>query len=249
MLPTDTCHNLLIEVCTQAGRLDEALDLVKRLARQHGAMQQQTLNSLTRALSASHVDRALRLLSLMNTLGLRATRCSPASARATCRLCNLRQTLLLTHSVAQVGFTDGSYLHMSTCYDELDTNVYGATESQVRHPDVIADNQVEMRRETCVTLIRACAKASRSDVAEDMYWDLRRKKLEVTRSAGSALIVSLCAADAAARAQTVCDDMMMLAAGDKPSRVRSTAGSDPVSCCKSLSRMSSAPREWSALRK
>jgi len=62
-------------VCTQAGRLDEALDLVKRLARQHGAMQQATLNSLTRALSASHVDRALRLLSLMNTLGLRASRC------------------------------------------------------------------------------------------------------------------------------------------------------------------------------
>ena len=69
------CHNLLIEVCTQAGRLDEALDLVKRLARQHGAMQQATLNSLTRALSASHVDRALRLLSLINTLGLHATRC------------------------------------------------------------------------------------------------------------------------------------------------------------------------------
>jgi pentatricopeptide repeat protein len=83
VLPTDTCHNLLIEVCTQAGRLDEALDLVKRLARQHGAMQQPTLNSLTRALSASHVDRALRLLSLMNTLGLRATRCFVVcSARA-----------------------------------------------------------------------------------------------------------------------------------------------------------------------
>jgi hypothetical protein len=54
-----------------------------------------------------------------------------------------------------------------------------------------------------------------------MYWDLRRQKLEVTRAAGSALIVSLCAADATARAQTVCDDMMMLDAGDKPSRVRS----------------------------
>ena len=71
-----------------------------------------------------------------------------------------------------------------------------------------------------MTLIRACAKASRSDVAEAMYWDLRRQKLEVTRAAGSALIVSLCAADATARAQTVYDDMMMVAAGDKSSPVR-----------------------------
>jgi len=73
-----------------------------------------------------------------------------------------------------------------------------------------------------VTLIRACAKASRSDVAEAMYWDLRQQKLEVTRSAGSALIVSLCAADATASAQTVYDDMMLVAAGDKSSTVRTT---------------------------
>ena len=73
-----------------------------------------------------------------------------------------------------------------------------------------------------MTLIWACAKASRSDVAEAMYWDLRRQKLEVTRSAGSALIVSLCAADATARAQTVYDDMMLVAAGDKSLTVRAT---------------------------
>ncbi len=91
----------------------------------------------------------------------------------------------------------------------------------ILRPYRAADVDTRMRRETCVTLIRACAKASRSDVAEAMYWDLRRQKLEVTRAAGSALIVSLCAADATARAQTVCDDMMMLDAGDKPSRVRS----------------------------
>lgn len=74
VLPTDECHNCLIDVCTEAGRLDEALALVKRLARQNGSMQQHTLNSLTRALSAKYVDRALRLLSIIGTLGLQANR-------------------------------------------------------------------------------------------------------------------------------------------------------------------------------
>lgn len=48
VLPTDECHNVLINVCTEAKRLDEALELVKRLARKHGTMQAATLNSLTR---------------------------------------------------------------------------------------------------------------------------------------------------------------------------------------------------------
>lgn len=29
VLPTDECHNVLIAVCTDADRLDEALDLVR----------------------------------------------------------------------------------------------------------------------------------------------------------------------------------------------------------------------------
>lgn len=44
---------MLISVCTEAERLDEALDLVKRLARKHGTMQQHTLNSLTRSAGES----------------------------------------------------------------------------------------------------------------------------------------------------------------------------------------------------
>ena len=192
-------------MCTQAGRLDEALDLVKRLARQHGAMQQATLNSLTRALSASHVDRALRLLSLMNTLGLRATRCCPEQPHdaAPWGMLALRINQCMSmfscvgHQIAKGGRMESIRSSMRTC--------------GVDAPPLC--------RETCVTLIRACAKASRSDVAEAMYWDLRRQKLEVTRSAGSALIVSLCAADATAAAQTVYNDMMMVATGDKSSPV------------------------------
>jgi hypothetical protein len=48
ILPTDECHNVLINVCTEAGRLDDALEQVKRLARKHSALQQHTLNSLIR---------------------------------------------------------------------------------------------------------------------------------------------------------------------------------------------------------
>ena len=81
VLPTDECHNCLIDVCTEAGRLEEALDLVKRLARQHGRMQQAPLHSLVRALSTKYVDRALRLLSIMGTLGLRSTRCACLTLR------------------------------------------------------------------------------------------------------------------------------------------------------------------------
>ena len=137
---------------------------------------------------------------------------------------------------------------------------------------------------TYVTLIAACARASKSEVAENMYWDLRRhvqglaktqsrrvhkytkkqfflwlsnlnnatsfhlhlsecklviefpagsvarkydilvprsiisrtmcrQKLEATPEAGSALIVSLCAANANERAYRVYQDMMLFAEG------------------------------------
>lgn len=61
---------LLVEVQPRC-RVDEALDLFKELARKHGTMQEATLNSVVRALSEEYADRALRMLSLMRTLGMR----------------------------------------------------------------------------------------------------------------------------------------------------------------------------------
>lgn len=52
------------------GRVDEALELVKELARSHRAMQAASLNSVARALAAHNVARALRMVSFMTTLGL-----------------------------------------------------------------------------------------------------------------------------------------------------------------------------------
>jgi hypothetical protein len=51
-------------------RVDEALELVKELARSHRAMQAASLNSVARALAAHNVARALRMVSFMTTLGL-----------------------------------------------------------------------------------------------------------------------------------------------------------------------------------
>lgn len=107
--PSDQMHDMLISMCTEAQRLEEAVDLVKRLARQPRAaphhlgagagataaaaaggagagggsaasgnsvshLQDHTLNSLIRALCGKYVDRALRLLSLCCTMGMRPSR-------------------------------------------------------------------------------------------------------------------------------------------------------------------------------
>lgn len=72
--PSDEMHDILISVCTAGGRLDEALDLVKSLARTHSTLQQGTLNSLVRALCSTAPSRALRMLSLMQTMGMQPTR-------------------------------------------------------------------------------------------------------------------------------------------------------------------------------
>jgi len=71
ILLDDQCHNLLIKLCTLTGRLDEGVDMVKEVARMHGEIQSHTFNALIRALSTVSIDRALRLLSLMRTLGMK----------------------------------------------------------------------------------------------------------------------------------------------------------------------------------
>lgn len=121
-MPSDQMHDMLINMCTEAQRLDDAVDLVKRLARtslvshpsgqgaagqassgqaaaaaaaaagpgataaatgagssgaasvSSGGLHEHTLNSLIRALCSKNVDRALRLLSLLQTMGLRASK-------------------------------------------------------------------------------------------------------------------------------------------------------------------------------
>jgi len=72
--PSDQMHNILISVCTQCGKVDEALELVKAMARRNSTIQQHTMNSLTRALSIESPSRALRMLSLMQTMDMQPSR-------------------------------------------------------------------------------------------------------------------------------------------------------------------------------
>jgi hypothetical protein len=59
VVPDVDVHNALIKVCTTAGRLDEALDEIKTLMRQHGHMQLATINSLTCALAGPCIGTPL----------------------------------------------------------------------------------------------------------------------------------------------------------------------------------------------
>lgn len=74
ILPTDSCHNILINLCTRTGRLEEALTLVKDLARRHGSIEHHTLNSLVRALAKDNINRGIAVLRLMRRRKMEPTR-------------------------------------------------------------------------------------------------------------------------------------------------------------------------------
>ena len=84
IMPSDEMHDILIGVCTKGGRLDDALELVKAMARTHAALQQHTMDSLVRALSGSYPLRALRMLGLMQAKGMGP---SPATYQALVTSC------------------------------------------------------------------------------------------------------------------------------------------------------------------
>ena len=84
--PSDQMHNILISVCTRCGKLDEALDLVKSMARKHSNIQQHALNSLTRALSIESPGRATRMLSLMTAMGMHPSRQTRLEVMKQCAL-------------------------------------------------------------------------------------------------------------------------------------------------------------------
>lgn len=84
--PSDQMHNILISVCTRCGKLDDALDLVKSMARKHSNIQQHAMNSLTRALSIESPGRATRMLSLMTAMGMHPSRKTRLEVMKQCAL-------------------------------------------------------------------------------------------------------------------------------------------------------------------
>ena len=69
--PGDAAHNQLIRICTLNNRVDDALDLVKKMVRGKGDLEEVSLDSLVWALCHKHTERALRLAALMRALKLR----------------------------------------------------------------------------------------------------------------------------------------------------------------------------------
>ena len=68
--PNDRCQNALVRVVSEAGRVDDVLDAVKRLARGGVRFESATLEGVVRALCrAGYAERALRILSWMETRG------------------------------------------------------------------------------------------------------------------------------------------------------------------------------------
>ena len=190
-MPSDQMHDMLISMCTQEQRLEEAVDLVKRLARRppsvsspagsaaagaaagasppsspragggRGAggvpgaatasgLQEQTLNSLIRALCGKYVNRALRLLSL----------CQVRRRQGLARL------VVSSYCTAQnwaIGHSHGRFLGSVLIRPCLPNGfcLFGLTPPQTMG--------MRTSRRTYLALIAGCARASRSAAAYDLY--------------------------------------------------------------------------------
>eukprot|EP00210_Caulerpa_lentillifera_P001200 g1156.t1 len=79
--PSDECHDILIKMCTEAGQLEEGLDLMKVLVKNHRSIVEETMNSMIRALSTKYLARSLVLLRLMHNRQL-----EPSSKTYSCLL-------------------------------------------------------------------------------------------------------------------------------------------------------------------
>ena len=120
ILPSDEMHNILINVCTRNGKLDEALDLVKSTARAHAKLQQHTIDSLVRALSLNSPGRALRMLSLMQTMNMAPSSATYLALITACaKSSDVMEALTLYRSMKAQGMeldgASGSALIMCLC--------------------------------------------------------------------------------------------------------------------------------------
>jgi len=71
VMMNDWCSNALVRVISRAGRIEEMLEEVKKIARRRGTIECETLESVIRALSRTgFVERANRFLSMMDSRNL-----------------------------------------------------------------------------------------------------------------------------------------------------------------------------------
>lgn len=123
--PSDQMHDILIGACMRHGRLDDALDLVKTVARSHAPLQQHTMDSLVRALGGTSSGRALRTMSLMQTMGMVPSRETYLSLVASCAgEGKTAESLALYKSMKSQGLdvdgSTGSVLIICLCQSQAD---------------------------------------------------------------------------------------------------------------------------------
>ena len=83
--PNGRCQNALVRVVSEAGRVDDALDEVKKIARSGGTFERDTLEVVVVALCrAEYADRALRIVGWMDVRGYV---CTPSTYMALTRAC------------------------------------------------------------------------------------------------------------------------------------------------------------------
>lgn len=218
VLPSDECHNMLIKIHSRAGRLDDALELVKQVARGHGEMQQQTMNSVIRALSTEWLDRALRLVSLMKTLGMTPSRKTYLVLMEACdRQGRLNTAFSVYEEMCVLGYRPsrqgGSGLIESLCKAgdlERALLVHG------RMSDEVASGFGGARPESLVQLTIASAKAGRTAVSLSFYSEVRPFFISLSERASrnlslgpmfESLIEALCRKGLIEEALSTFDDM------------------------------------------
>ena len=222
--PSDQMHNILISVCTRCGKLDEALDLVKSMARKHSNIQQHAMNSLTRALSIESPGRAARMLSLMGAMGMQPSRQTRLEVLKQCALAgDVNQALAMFNSVELDG-PAGSALIISLCaaqnlqdavrvYDAMMAAAWRKMgRSNEEKKTTLTKRALEPSGPALASLAQAHAAAGLTSQAWKFYLQLRRKSQSLedatlnNRKMFEALIEGQCRAKSLKKALVVFDD-------------------------------------------
>jgi len=105
--PNDRCQNALVRVVSEAGRVDDALDEVKKIARGGGRFERATLEGVVLALCREgYAERALRIVGWMDVRGYAP---GPAAYRALVRACSIEGSVTTAWRVHSDGRAKISY--------------------------------------------------------------------------------------------------------------------------------------------
>ena len=156
--PSDAAHNQLIKICAENNRLDDALNLVKTVVRNHGEMQESTLDSVVRVLSRQHVERAMRLHALMRALHLEPT---TSTVRALVRACSAEGYPMEAFEYYRARRAAGSSLGPEAGSGLLQAQCRaGQVDRAVRVWDDMRAQQCWPRTDAVLAVIGACSKAA-----------------------------------------------------------------------------------------